>query len=51
MDEIRKTAFIDIDKCMVLIIDSWLKHLNDQNLYVHNRMIETYEYYKSITRG
>ncbi len=51
MDEIRKTAFIDIDKCMVLIIDSCLKHLNDQNLYVHNRMIETYEYYKSITRG
>ena len=51
MDEIRKMAFIDIDKCIVLIIDSCLKHLHSGNIFVHNKMIETYEYYKNITRG
>ena len=51
MDKIRKMAFIDIDKCIVLIIDSCLKHLHSGNIFVHNKMIETYEYYKNITRG
>lgn len=51
MDEIRKMAFIDIDKCIVLIIDSCLKHLHSGNIFVHNKMIETYEYYKNVTRG
>ena len=51
MDEIRKIAFIDIDKCIVLIIDSCLKHLNNTNTFIHSKMMETYEYYKNITRG
>lgn len=47
MNEIRKTAFIDIDKCIVLIIESCLNHLKHENTFVHSKMIETYEYYKN----
>ena len=48
MSYIRKMAFIDINKCIVLIIESSIDHLKKVNTFIHPKMLETYEYYKNL---
>lgn len=44
---IRKTAFIDIDKAMILILQSTLSYLKSKEILIDNSTQETYDYYVS----
>lgn len=45
--EIRKVAFIDIDKAMIMILKSCLKYLNEKGSLIDSLTQETYDYYVS----
>lgn len=46
LDEIRKMAFTDLDRCVLLILESTLAYLNEKQTAVDSITTETYEYYK-----
>lgn len=48
INEIRQLAFINIDKSIVAICKSTIKHLNSKNTVIDEKTISTYEYYKNI---
>lgn len=48
--EIRKTAFSDIDKAMVLISGSTIKYLEDNGRSIDNITRDTYNYYLNICK-
>lgn len=48
LDEIRKTAYEDIDKSVELICKNTIDYLNSIEKYVDNNTLETYDYYKAI---
>lgn len=45
LNEIRKEAFIDIDKCIILILESTLSYLHEKGSLIDNATQETYNYY------
>ena len=50
ISEIRKTAFSDIDKAMVLISGSTIKYLEDNGRSIDNITRDTYNYYLNICK-
>lgn len=50
MEEIRRMAFTDLDKCMLLILESTLAFLKKKNASIDEITLETYEYYKNIMK-
>lgn len=48
MDEIRKMAFTDMNKCIVMICENSLKYLDDNNAKTDKITIDTYDYYKNL---
>lgn len=45
--EIRKTAFVDIDKAMILILQTTLSYLKSKESLIDKSTQETYDYYVS----
>ena len=46
MPEARRLAFCDLDQCLIFILRSCLKHLENSGAKVDPTTIATYEYYK-----
>ncbi len=46
LDILRKIAFEDINKSIVLIAEQTMEHLKRKNYYIRKTTIETYNYYK-----
>lgn len=46
LDEIRKEAFIDIDKCLEMILEDSVNYLKSSGMIIDDMTIKTYEYYK-----
>lgn len=51
MDEVRKLAFEDIDKCLFRILKDSLVYLNSRNIAIDPMTEKTYDYYKAIMEG
>lgn len=45
MDEVRKEAFIDLNKTIVMVIQSKLEYLKSKSDVIDEKTAETYEYY------
>lgn len=45
IDEVRKTAFEDIDLCLSMILEDTLKYLNESGMQIDPITQETYEFY------
>lgn len=48
LDNVRKLAFSNIDKCIVETCEGTLNHLKNSNAEIDPATLETYEYYKQI---
>ena len=48
LEATRDAAFVDIDRAVVLKIESVLKYLNDNDFFIDNITKETYESYKEM---
>lgn len=51
LDEIRKTAFSDIDLAVYRITEDTLKYLGDGSRKVDEMTVKTYEFYKNVVNG
>ncbi len=51
LDVIRKEAFINVDKCIVMILEDTLDYLKELKINVDNITVETYEFYKGVING
>lgn len=45
MDYIRETAYRDLDKAVVLILDNTIKYLKEMKFLIEPTTLETYDYY------
>ena len=48
VEEVRKMAYINIDKAVVLSSEMGLKHLKATNKFIHSNTQKTIEYYKEL---
>lgn len=48
VEEVRKLAYSDIDKAIVLSAEMSLDHLRRTNKFIHSNTIKTLEYYKNL---
>ena len=48
VEEVRKMAYINIDKAVVLSSEMGLKHLKATNKFIHSNTQKTIEYYKKL---
>ncbi len=48
MDKIREMAFIDLDACVLLILENILSFLQERGYVIDDITISTYEYYKQV---
>ena len=48
---VRKFAYTNIDKAIVVACEYTLKFLTDRNKYIHSNSLKTYNYYKKITEN
>ena len=48
VEEVRKMAYINIDKAVVLSSEMGLKHLKVTNKFIHSNTQKTIEYYKKL---
>ena len=46
LKELRKLAFEDLDKCIVIILEQTLDYLKRKEYYIGKATIDTYHYYK-----
>ena len=51
MEEVRKLAFEDIDRCLYRILEDSLVYLKSRNIAIDPMTEETYYYYKAIMEG
>lgn len=51
MEEVRKLAFEDIDKCLYRILEDSLVYLKSRNIAIDPMTEQTYYYYKAIMEG
>ena len=47
LDEVRKMAFVDIDKCLIMILQDTINYLEESGLYLDNMTKKTYDFYKN----
>lgn len=48
MEEIRKMAFNNMNKCIVMICENSLKYLDEKNAKTDKITVDTYNYYKNL---
>lgn len=48
LEQIRRTAFVDLDKAVLMILEDTLKYLQDTCSVIEQTTQETYRYYKEI---
>ena len=48
IDEIRKTAYTDLDLALIMILENMLEYLKSTGTEIDTLTIETYEYYKTV---
>lgn len=48
MEEARRLAFMDLDRCMLCILESTLSFLQHKNASIDSITLETYDYYKQV---
>lgn len=48
LDEVRKLAFIDLDKTVLLTLENTLKYLEESNKEIDTLTVDTYQYYKNL---
>ena len=46
LKELRKMAFVDIDKCLIMILEDTVKYLEESGLYIDDNTKKTYDFYK-----
>ncbi len=46
LEQIRRTAFVDLDKAVLMILEDTLKYLQDSGSVIEKTTQETYQYYK-----
>lgn len=51
MNEIRHAAFTDLDRCVLLILESTLGFLREKDALIDPITLETYEYYRKCKEG
>lgn len=47
LEQIRRTAFADLDKAVLMILEDTLKYLQDSGSVIERTTQETYQYYKA----
>ena len=47
LEEIRRVAFEDIDKCLMMILEDSVAYLKASNMKIDDTTLKTYEYYKA----
>lgn len=51
LEEVRKMAFADMDKCTEMIMSDTLQHLKDTNRPIDDETQLAYEYYRDLVNG
>ena len=51
LDDVRRMAFEDLDKCLDMILSDTVEHLNEKNYVINPITLETYKYYSRSFKG
>ncbi len=51
LDQIRRTAFVDLDRTMLMILHDTLEYLKTSELAIDQKTKRTYDYYLSISKN
>lgn len=51
LEQIRRTAFVDLDRAVLLILEDTLNYLQDSDSVIEKTTQDTYEYYRERLEG